>query len=309
MSLEAQRTERSASVSWAPSTPTVEKPAAGTAPLLPDPNPPSLDGMQDAMSMMFALVAKQGQNQQASGEVGVRAQNEQQQSQVQQEAAALKQQEADEAKLNCGSLFGSIFHVIDSVLSDVTHGKIFDAPGDAVSGAVNIVDSPQLFTQLEKLAPQVAEYVGIAAACVGAAAFTAATCGTGGIVVAAVVIALSAGGMFVSDTKCFGKDSAYIGLGRLVRRFGSDGRGRRDEGCVGGGAGGLRRDGRRWRGGERRGRSPASRRPRRHGQCSASAGGDHAQPAPRRGSHRRHEGRAAVEHERAPDPRRRGSNL
>jgi hypothetical protein len=213
MSIEAQRTERSTSVRWTPSTPSVEKATASTAPLTPDPNPPSLDGMQDAMSMMFALVAKQGQSQMASGEVGVRAQNEQQQSQAQQEAAALKQQEADEAKLNCGSLFGSIFHVIDSVIGDVTHGRIFDAPADAVSGAVNIVDSPELFTQLEQLAPQAAEYVGIAAACVGAAAFTAATCGTGGIVVAAVVIALSAGGMFVSDTKCLGKDSAYIGLG------------------------------------------------------------------------------------------------
>jgi len=163
--------------------------------------------------MMYELVSKQGESSMSIGETGVDAQNRQEQAQSQHEAAALQQEEADEAKLNSGSLFGSICHIIDDVTGDIAHGRLFDAPADAVSGVVNTVDSPHLFEQLEQLAPQVAEYVGIAAAIVGGAALTAASCGTGGIVVAAVVIALSASGMFVGATHCLGKDSAYIGLG------------------------------------------------------------------------------------------------
>jgi hypothetical protein len=60
---------------------------------------------------------------------------------------------------------------------------------------------------------KVAEYVGIAAAVVGAAVVTVASCGTAGIAVAAVVIGLSATGMVAAKTGCFGKDSEFIGLG------------------------------------------------------------------------------------------------
>jgi hypothetical protein len=212
MNIETQRTERtSATTPGSMSAAT----AASTSPasLLPEPSSPGLDGVQDAMSMMYELVSTQGQTAMSIGQVGVDAQNRQEQTQAQQEASALKQEEADEASLETGSLFGSICHIIDNVTGDLVHGRLLDAPEDAVTGVVNTLDSPKLFTQIEQVAPEVAEYVGVAVAIVGAAALTAATCGAGGVVVAAVVIALSASGMFVGATQCAGKDSAYIALG------------------------------------------------------------------------------------------------
>lgn len=215
MSLEIVRSARTSGSESLGGPMPITTPASGGS-LLPEPGASGLDGAQDAMSMMYELVAKQGNSAMASGEIGVDTQNREQETEAQNEATALKQQEADEAKLETGSLFGSICHIFDSVGTDLAHGRIEDIPGDVICGAVNTLDSPHLLQQLEDVAPQVAEYVGIAAAVIGGAALTAATCGAGAVVVAAVVIALSASGMFVSTTKCLGKDSAYIGLGLEV---------------------------------------------------------------------------------------------
>jgi hypothetical protein len=185
--------------------------SAGSS-LAPEPTSPGLDGMQDAMAMLYELVATQGQEQVTQGETSVTDATREQQTEASEQESALKQQEADEAKMNCGSLFGSICHIFDAVGDDIARGRITDVGVDAVTDTMNTFVTPRLFEQLEQLAPQVAEYVGIAAAIVGAGALTASTGGTGGIAVAAVVIALSASGMLASHTHCFGKDSAEIGL-------------------------------------------------------------------------------------------------
>ncbi len=152
---------------------TVRTEGGGGGSLLPEPGAGGLDGIQDAMSMMYELVARQGEMSLESGETAVDAGARAEQVTGERQDAAIKQEEADEAKMN-------------------SHGFLAD---------------------LESLAPKIAEYLGIAAAAVGAAALTVASCGTGGIAVAAVVVAVSATGMVASDTHCFGKDSAYIGLG------------------------------------------------------------------------------------------------
>ena len=152
---------------------TVRTEGGGGGSLLPEPGAGGLDGIQDAMSMMYELVARQGEMSLESGETAVDAGARAEQVTGERQDAAIEQEEADEAKMN-------------------SHGFLAD---------------------LESLAPKIAEYLGIAAAAVGAAALTVASCGTGGIAVAAVVVAVSATGMVASDTHCFGKDSAYIGLG------------------------------------------------------------------------------------------------
>ena len=189
---------------------------ASEASLLPSPGSAGLDATQDAMAMMYSLVSQQGNQTLAMGEASVTAASHEQATEALRQEQALKQEEADEANMNCGSLFGAICNVFSDVGNALAAGRIGDACGDAVSGAVSTLDSPHLLTQLEQLAPQVAEYVGVAAAVVGAGALTASTGGAGGIAVAAVVIGLSASGMLAEKTGCFGKDSAYIGMGLEV---------------------------------------------------------------------------------------------
>ena len=212
MNLEIHGAARGAAVDYGGAPALGTRASAPTA-LLPQPGTPGLDDVQNAMSMMFKLVSKQGEMSMASGEIGVDAETRQQQAQSAREAAALKQQEADEAKLDSGGLLGEIGHAFEDMGKDLLEGNIGGLAEDTISDAVNIVDNPHFGAQLEAIAPAVAEYVGIAAAIVGAAALTVCTCGAGGAVVAAVVIALSASGMVVSKTGCLGKDSAYIGLG------------------------------------------------------------------------------------------------
>jgi hypothetical protein len=196
------------------SSPTASTASATASSLLPEPGCAGLDGIQDGMSMMYELVARQGQLSASTGEIGVSAQTRAQQTQAQREEAAIKQEEADEAKLDTGGgLFGAICHIFSDIGKNLEHGRVLDVPVDATSDVVNMVDSPQFLAQLEAIAPDVAEYVGVATAVVGAAALTTASCGSAGVAVAAVVVALSASGMLASKTHCFGKDSAYIGLG------------------------------------------------------------------------------------------------
>jgi hypothetical protein len=208
---ELQATRVTASlITPAPATSSPTRAAASS--LLPEPSVAGLDGAQDAMAAMYTLVSQQGQLELSTGERGVSLQNREQQAQAQRQEAALKQQEADEAKMNTGGgLFGSICHIFEDFGKDMAKGELI--PIDAASDTINMVDDPHFLAQLEAAAPDIAEYVGIAAAVIGAVALTVCTAGAGGVIVAAVVIGLSASGMLVSKTHCLGKDSGYIGLG------------------------------------------------------------------------------------------------
>jgi hypothetical protein len=166
------------------------------------------------MSMMYDLVAKQGNLTMSTAENSVNSVTKEQHAQELQEQAALKQQEAAEAQAaSGGGLWGEIGHAFLDVGKDLLEGNVVGACIDPIEDSVNIVDNPNFPEQLADIAPQLAEYVGIAAAIVGAAALTVCTGGVGGAVVAAVVVALSASGVFVSKTQCFGKDSAYVSIG------------------------------------------------------------------------------------------------
>ena len=182
--------------------------------LLPSPGTSGLDGVQDALTMMDSLVSKQGNLGLKTGEVSVQDATRNEKIEQAEEEDAVKQEEAEEAQMNSGGgLFAEIGHAFEDIGKDLLEGNIVGLCVDPIQDGVNIVDNPNFPQQLAAVAPEIAEYVGIAAAVIGAAAITACTGGAGGVAVACVIVALSASGAFVSKTQCFGKDSAYIGLG------------------------------------------------------------------------------------------------
>ena len=182
--------------------------------LLPSPSTSGLDGVQDALTMMYSLVAKQGNLGLQTGEVSVQDATRNEKIEQAEEEDAVKQEEAEEAEMNSGGgLFGEIGHLFENIGKDLLEGNVVGLCVDPMQDSINIVDNPNFPQQLAAVAPEIAQYVGIAAAVVGAAAITACTGGAGGVAVACVIVALSASGAFVSKTQCFGKDSAYIGLG------------------------------------------------------------------------------------------------
>jgi hypothetical protein len=187
--------------------------SADSSSLLPDPGAPGLSGIQDAMSMMYELVAQQGATTMSTGEIGVSAQNRAQESQEAAQEQAVKQEQQDEANLSCGSLWGALCHLVDDVTGDLVHLRIADAVEAAVSDPVNEIDSGHLFMQLAEVAPEVAQYAGVAITCAAAATVSVASFGTAAAaVIVGTVVALSASGLLVSKTGCLGKYSADIGM-------------------------------------------------------------------------------------------------
>jgi hypothetical protein len=187
---------------------TGERPA-----LLPEPGQAGLDGTQDAMGMMYQLVSEQGQASLSLGQASVTAQSQSQTAALDRERAALQKEEADEASMSGGGLFGDIEHLFSDLGKDLAAGRLDKMAADTVDDTV--ADS-HVWTDLETLAPKVAEYVGIATAVVGAAAMTAATGGAAGIAIVGVAVAISASGMLVAKTGCLGKYSDIIGAGAEV---------------------------------------------------------------------------------------------
>ena len=175
MNVDVQRSVGTMEVQWSSSTSETSARRPGAS-LLPAPGAGGLDGVQDAMGMMYQLVSQQGQLSLSTGEAGVTTATKNQQAELSRERAALQKEEAAEAAANDGGFWAD----------------------------------------LESLAPKIAEYVGIAVAAVAAAAATVFTCGAAGVAIAGIAVALSATGMVVAKTGCLGKYSGLIGAGLEV---------------------------------------------------------------------------------------------
>ena len=172
MSVELKRAGGTAEVRWSPVSAEANTARLGPS-LLPAPREGGLDGVQDAMGMMYELVSQQGKLSLSAGETSIAGATRDQNAEIDRERAALQKEEAAEAAANAGGFWAD----------------------------------------LESLAPKIAEYVGIAVAVVAAAAATVFTCGAAGVAIAAVAVALSATGMVVAKTGCLGKYSGLIGAG------------------------------------------------------------------------------------------------
>jgi hypothetical protein len=187
---------------------------AGTtgATLLPDATSLSGGGIDDALGVLYMAMAQQSQNSMQAGQATVTTDQKEEQKELADQQAAVAKEQANQANQGRG-FFSSIGHLVGDVTKDVTHLDPKDLVKDSVDDVKDAANSPAFWNDLEKGALVVAKV----AAVVGSAVATAASLGTAGVTIAGAAVLLSVGcevgGEAVTDTKCFGNDSAGVGLG------------------------------------------------------------------------------------------------
>jgi hypothetical protein len=169
---------------------------------------PSADNIDDSMTAVYVLMAKQQSNDMTLGKAGVQIDKKKRDKASADEKAA-RTKEEDNSSTHGTGFFGSIGKLAKDVGRDALHGRVDKIAGDTVSDVKSAAESPKFWSDLEKGAKTVAT---VAAAVAGVAA-TIATAGAAGPLVVGAALALSAGGFAVSETNCLGKASAYVGLG------------------------------------------------------------------------------------------------
>jgi hypothetical protein len=188
---------------------------ATSATLVPDPEALSGQGIDDALGLLFAAMAKQRQCgvQDSSAQVKIDEKSEEQA--LADEQAAQAAEEANQANHGSG-FFSSIGHLLGDVAKDVTHVDPKDLVNDSIQDVKDAANSPAFWNDLEKGALVVAKVAAVA----GSTVATGVSLGAAGATLAGAALLLSVGcevgGEVVSDTKCFGNDSAGIGLGLEV---------------------------------------------------------------------------------------------
>jgi hypothetical protein len=190
--------------------------AGGEAPqLLPDPGTMGTQELNDAMSMLYALLAKDRDVGMTKGKTGIENKRREREEAIEHEKEALEREKeaaGDDSPGFWDCLVDTVAHLVENLVTCDVEG-VFSDFADDLRTAWN---SKNFWGDLESVAMVVAKV----AAAVGAVALTAATCGAAGPAAAVLVVALalSCGGMVVSETKCldgiFGEGSSkWIGLG------------------------------------------------------------------------------------------------
>jgi hypothetical protein len=179
---------------------TTDAPSSVQVSLLPE----AADPTDDAMMLVYALMAKQQTLDMSSANKNVDVQQDARKKAIDDEKSAQQAEQANAASSGRG-LFGSITKLVKDVAGDALHARVADAVHDATTDVKTAVDSPKFWSDLEVGAKVVAAAAGVVA--------TAATAGAAGPAVLAIALSLSVGGMAVSETQCLGKYSGDIGLG------------------------------------------------------------------------------------------------
>jgi hypothetical protein len=169
---------------------------------------PATDNIDDAMTAVLVLLTKQQSTDLKNGEAGVQLHKGERDRADAEKKAAEAKADANSSMHGTG-FFGSIGKLAKDVGGDVLRGRIDKVAGDAVSDVKAAVDSPRFWHDLEGGAKMVATV----AAAVAGVATTVVTAGTAAPLVVGAALALSAGGFAISETKCLGGASAYVGLG------------------------------------------------------------------------------------------------
>lgn len=175
---------------------------------LPEPEPLTLGGVDDALTALYAVMSQQRQSALALGKSRVDDAGHRAHEALVDQEQALARKEANEAS-HGGGFFDSLAHAMTDGLSDVLQGRFDRVVGDEGNDVTSAVNSPAFWSDLEKGALWVAKV----AAVVGSVALTVASGGAGAATLALAAMLLSVGGEVVSDTGCLGKDSRGIGLG------------------------------------------------------------------------------------------------
>jgi hypothetical protein len=181
---------------------------AGNVTLVPEGAPLTSGGIDDALGVLYMAMAQQRDITVADGQARVKSAEREQQKELADQQAALARAQANEASQGRG-FFSSIGHLFSDVARDAAHGDLSKAANDIASDVHEALNSPAFWSDLEKGALFVAKV----AAVVGSAVITAASFGAGAGTIALAALALSVSGEVVSDTRCFGSASQYIGLG------------------------------------------------------------------------------------------------
>ncbi len=206
-------------------------------------------GMNDAMSLMYELLAKDGQTQFASRRHEIDGHRLEQHKKLEEHRAALERQRKAEGEGSTG-FFGSLVKIVKDVADDAIHLRVADCVSDFKDDCAAAWQSPRFWQDLESGAGSIAKVFNTAMAVTTAllslhgddavdivknpGSLTArhyglagrsllvlgagiATTATGGgaapLLIAASAAAMSAGGEAIAETKCLGDASVYVGLG------------------------------------------------------------------------------------------------
>lgn len=232
-------------------------PSAGAAPPaepapLPEPATASGEAMNDAMSMIYELLAKDGEQQLSLRKGDVATKTFERKKALDEEKAAHDRERAANGDGSTG-FFGSIGKIVKDVVDDATHLRVADCVSDVKDDTIAAWNSPKFWKDLETGAGAVFKgintvfavtaalatwqgndavdiiknpdsatarhwgLVGKATLVLAAGTATALTAGTATpLLIASVSVALSASGEAVAETRCLGSSSAYVGLGLEV---------------------------------------------------------------------------------------------
>jgi hypothetical protein len=155
MSLEVQSTQSTHSIAnWGLDGARAPSQIAGVSTsLLPEPGAGGLSGTQDALSMMYDLVAKQGEFTLALGEIAIATSRKDEAAHLSVERAALKAEEsADASSGGFWSDFGSIFKDIGIAVGAVAAATVFTcgAAGVAIAAVAAVLISAGAFVSATK---------------------------------------------------------------------------------------------------------------------------------------------------------------
>jgi hypothetical protein len=200
-------------VQFLPAVPPHEASVSASADLLPPPGEIDRGQMQDAMSTLYLIINARA----ASNMIGTQ---EQITARLASQKEALKEQldallRAIEASgEGSKGFFESMVDLVANVAENLVTLDLAGAVTDPLSDLEDMWNSPRFWQDLQAGAGFIAQ----TALLVGMVAATAATAGAGGLVVAGLAVALSAGGMVVQETDCLDGmlgdgASDWIGLG------------------------------------------------------------------------------------------------
>ncbi len=203
--------------------------ATGRPSLLPDAGSLSIDGINDAMSMIYALMSKQSRNDVDSGTASLKGkQGLRKTHEAEAKAARERQQKAD----GDGSrgFFSSIGHLLGDIVHNVTTLHVQDLLTDAKDDVVDAANSPKFWKDLESGG----KVIGEVAALVGSAVATGLTFGAAApalVVVTCIGLSMMAAGIVESkvhyleamgmDDKTAGAFGLGLSIGGAALTFGA----------------------------------------------------------------------------------------
>jgi hypothetical protein len=187
--------------------------ANSDADLLPLPGEIDRAQMQDAMTMMYLLLNARASSNMIGAEAQIASRQAAKEEALKEQLDAFRRAIEASGEGSKG-FFESMIDLVVNVTENLVELDFIGAVADPLSDLEDMWNSPRFWQDLQAGAGFIAQ----TALLVGMAAATVATAGAGGLVIAGVAVALSAGGMVVQQKDCLdgmlGEGASdWIGLG------------------------------------------------------------------------------------------------